>query len=327
MKYYWSRSIQKYPENQLASEFLKNFTGMQVFGRNKKYLNEMIFDPVPEYGVTHTLEEACIERAHDILRRPESEFLVLFSGGVDSSLAAISLAIVNQEYNKKIILTLGPESESDTDPRLIDWFIKKNCFIDRNIDIDYVNNYVKRSDGFIISGLQGDNLYLGVLTDEKFKDTIWDMSVMEFFSIITGFKQTQGLVDRYMPVFDDMPVELEKNAPNMLFWLGFYYCWHREMLFFHCMFDIGPYNERHTHFYDSIPFQKWMMQDTKERCGNSRLNFKEKTINVMREMADINLVMKQKNAIMNEINNSNITRPSLFNIFSIDEKWNKRIKN
>jgi len=83
-------------------------------------------------------------------------------------------------------------------------------------------------------------------------------------------------------------------------WYSFCYLWTREVLHLSTCTLIGKYGLRHETFFDSVPLQKWAMQDAKYRCGHSLETYKDIGISVMREYVNHPIVVPQKNGIMRD---------------------------
>jgi hypothetical protein len=278
----WSR-LPNSPLDRLASELL----GIPVVGRE-----------VPKHTHTPTLYQACNARAIELATRPESEFLILLSGGADSTLAACALSRVLESAGKTVIYAMTATGDKDLDPITKQWLLDMPNASVRYIDKTFLDTY--RS-GFVITGILGDELTSGsaFLYGKPITDAGWQMSVDEAIGYIKKIDPSPQLTNRYIRLFEDMPYEL--NAPNMFHWLSFKYTWGREQLVLMVSSDIGIYGMTHTHFFDSADIQQWMMKDMRLRCGPSESTRKDIQIDVIREYIGHPVKVPQKNLILWEV--------------------------
>lgn len=285
------------PLDVLASELF----GHPVFGRE-----------IPLKGVTPTLRQACDARAAELAQRPETEMLILLSGGADSTLAAAALSRPLHAAGKRVVYATTPSGRKDLDPITMDWLLALGAE-ERPFNGAALDAY---KDGFIITGILGDELYGGsvVCCGGSLRDTIWSMTVDEAIGWMRNLTPSAELTQRYMPLFEDMPYPL--TAPNIFHWIAFKYTWGREQLVLAVSADVGMYGERHTHFFDAPELQQWMMQDMTLRCGQSALTMKDQGIALIREYVGAPVRVPQKNNILDEV----ITGTgNLYDVLRIDE--------
>lgn len=284
--------------------------------------DKIAFDRIPSLGVTHSLEEAALERASDILKLPHKEIMILFSGGVDSTLAAVAIVKLNElNRNKKIIIGYTDSTIKYTDKNLFKWLTDRGCEY-LKVDHDSLREYT-RNGGFFVTGTHGDNLVLSdaVGWGNITVDDVWDITPEELMSSISKRENGDKLLKNYGYLFDEMPLEM--NAPNMLWWVGFCFYWHRDSLYMTTYTDLGQPTVTHEHFFCSTPFQRWMMQDASIRCGRTSNDHKYLVIRAVNNIADSEFKIEQKTDGWDEVLDN---KSSIEKIISIDLDWNIKTK-
>lgn len=308
----WSRRCRYDPEVDAVNRLLHRMGDYQI-PRLPQLTNIIEFAPIPSAGVTHSLKEACYERAEALLKQ-QAKPLLLFSGGVDSSLALAALA--KQKGDRPLIVGVTPTAVEHTDVRFIKWLVEQGCTF-QNGEHPSLKPFTQNR-GFIITGALGDNLVLGDAAGFfQLKDRVWSMEVAELFEHITGRSGGDKQYHAYRHVFKHMPSDMEHTPSNLVWWMGFCFLWHRTSLLLTVSNDLGPIGECHVPFFISDPLQRWMMQDTRVRCGQSAATHKDKLIEVIWEMVGFEFHVPQKTAGWDDV-----FAPGPDDLISIDSSWN-----
>lgn len=229
------------------------------------------FDPIPSAGLTHSFLESCMERANDI-KLLDRDLMVLFSGGVDCTVATISM--IHAGIGHKTTIGMSKTGWLNTDPELIQYFVDSGCKI---VDIngkslkDYVDN-----GGHYITGCQGDTILNSDYIHRRgIIDDLWEIGIEDMFNRLSGLNNSMKLVEHCSVLFNAMPDHLERNAPNMVWWLEFCGDWHINNFNVTSRVNTGIPGITHTHFFDSIPFQRWSQQDYTQKVGRTKETHKQ----------------------------------------------------
>jgi len=262
-----------------------------------------------------TLREACDAAAEDVVSMPYDEFLVLLSGGADSTLAAAAISRPAAKSGKRVVYAVTASGLADLDPRTLRWLLDAEGAEVRHFCGESLDAY---SGGLVITGVLGDELYCGWLGSIEshhptLGDDVWRMTPGQLISLLTGLNDSPALCEKYMPVFAGMPYSF--TAPNMLHWLAFKYLWDRERHTFTAGTALGLPGDRHIHFFEHLAIQHWMMQEMEVRCGKLFSNRKNAGIELIREYVGCEVAVPQKNLLISEIASH---PPTLYGVYRID---------
>lgn len=260
-----------------------------------------------------TLLEACDQAAAELVALDYDEFLVLLSGGADSTLAAAALSRKAAEAGKRVVYAVTESGYADLDQRTVAWLSAAEGARFEWYNPEKLDAY---RDGMIVTGILGDELYSGWLGWDRhgLDDEMWEMSPGQFIARLSGLNESAALTERFMPVFDGMPYQL--TAANMLHWLAFKYTWDRERHVLAVSTDLGLPGDRYLHFFEHLSLQHWMMHDMTVRCGRTASTRKDVGIAAIRHYVGCDVNVPQKNRVMHEIVSGS---PSLYDVIRIDQ--------
>jgi hypothetical protein len=290
-----------------VSDFNRLAPYTNVFVPRLSSLSAINHHPIPSPGSIPTLYDAAIERAQE-LKASRVTFYVPLSGGVDSSMVAAALAKVGT----RPVIGLSVTGATYSDPVFLEWLQSQGCTIEP-CDQTSIKAAVER-DLHVVTGTHGDNLFTG---DCSFKhglvDDVWHMTPNEVLQVLSS---SEGdLWARYGYLFAEMPVK--PSAANVLWWVGFAGHWSADCYYLTADLEIGAPGVTHSHFFDSLGFQRWMMQDTAVRCGKSYDTVKEQGIRTVSELVGRTLNIPTKTKGWEDI------RPMSYKptLLKIDENW------
>lgn len=255
-------------------------------------LADLPYPRIPTQGQVLPLDQLCLNRAMELKQDPRRCFVPL-SGGGDSSAVAVSLAKVGA----RPVIGLSATGQQYTAQELLNWLQQQGCDVVECVS-HTLGDAVKQ--GFcVITGTQGDNLFLGDLSFEQgLVESVWDMSPDEMLTIAL---KRRGVLAQYGHLFAELPAHLEPNAPNLLWWFGFCQRWYTDSLYL--AVDIGANMARQEikHFFDTPEFQVWMMQDASIRCGKQYNEHKAVLGNAIRRICGLDIPIPVKTAGWTEI--------------------------
>lgn len=309
----WSRSL-KDEASTVINELLFS-DQVRHIPRDSCLKGLIDFQPIP-YNEPLREIEACIEeRAAELSNR---EPAVLFSGGVDSSLALVSLAVSKERSAEKLIAIVTDETYRVLDPRLERWLVSKGCVFEKLEKPDSLKALVEKH-GFVVTGTHGDNLFLGDYAYRKnLVERVWGMSVLEMLSEVSGRSLPKKAESYYSRLFEDMPSWMDRSPANCLWWVAFYGQWHWATCYLTGCMNIGKPGETHDHFFGSNSIQRWMMQDANLRCGKTSSTHKKIAKDLICEIVGERIELKDKTGGWDQI----ISNSGMERVLVADKNWN-----
>lgn len=275
------------------------------------------FDKIPSPGVTHSLEQAALERAEEVYTEKTA---VLWSGGADSTLALAGFAASN--LLPKLAVT--PSTFQHADPRLLADLESRGFEL-----IDGTTEGLRawlQSGGQFITGTHGDNLVLSDAVglaggmQSTLATDVWGMEPAELMEVVTGRPGGEAMWRHYRWLFDQMPEHIPRDAPNCLWWIGFCFYWHRDSMYMTVYSDYGRPAETHHHFFSSVPFQRWMMQPVADRAGRTVETHKRRVIDAANSLLRGCYKIPQKTAGWDEV----VGTKSFADVIEIDANFTIR---
>jgi rhodanese-related sulfurtransferase len=265
--------------------------------------------PIPSLGPVPSLYGAAIERAQELKAKYTSLYVPL-SGGVDSSTVAAALA----KIGARPVIGLSATGQEITEPAFLEWLQSHGCTIE-TCGKTSIKSAVERG-LHVVTGTHGDNLFTG---DTSFElglvDDVWHMTPNEVLSASSGLKGDLWKI--YGHLFADMPANIPRTAANVLWWISFAGHWSVDCYYLTADIGIGAPGVTHTHFFGSVGYQRWMMQDAAVRCGKSYATVKEQGIANVGRLVGFDVTIPSKTGGWDDIRSC-----QGYKIFSIDNNWN-----
>lgn len=317
MRYFWNRGWLRSEDSILVNRLTRKIGGMFVSRADPTISRGMMCSKIPDYGVTHTIEDAASERSQDIVSLTKVP-VVVFSGGVDSALAAASLA---DSHGDQVTIGATTSAIECAPLELMNYFKEMGCKVEK-ADKGWFRDVIENG-GKLVTGCMGDNMVLGnYLLEYGLESTIFDISRKEFFEHLTGSSDGNKDWEIYRRLFENMPKEIPRTPPNLIWWLSFCYGWVRDDLNITVCTGLGAPGREILHFFDSVPFQKLMMRDHALKGCNHAQKRKVQMVEAISKITKRDIEFpNHKSAGWEDILDEGTT---LSNIFSIDENWNTR---
>lgn len=227
-----------------------------------------IIDPINKLSKTEkSFEDICAKRASEITQDTSSgkDIRVLWSGGIDSTVALISLIknLKNKDQLSRLKVLLSEESinefssfyKDEIKNRIEYKLIKSNIF-------DYIND-----DEIYVTGEHGDQLFgsdklkYAVITEEAYRPY---EDVLEYFISrkLGTEKHTREIIEYLNPQLKNSPINIQSYY-DYLWWMNFSLKWQNVSLRLIAGLDKSHeiLNKNFFHFFQSIDFQNWSISN------------------------------------------------------------------
>ena len=211
-----------------------------------------------------------------------SELVVMWSGGIDSTLLAALLVECRPEGGLIRLCSDRATLEWDTHQGL-QWLLSHGC-TKLEIDPAELRAVVGRG-GMVVAGYHADTLLSGdIVRYNDLYERIFDISVEDMFVEITKFPLT--VVQKYLadikPLLDLCP--LEQTAANVAWWLDYTCAWDSDEMALKYAVDIDPPGVGYFNFYGSDAFQLWAVQDATLKIGRTKETHKQVYLDLLSEV-------------------------------------------
>lgn len=265
---------------KLACQMVRSEYPVNRTGSNNKFNH--FFDPIPEDAHTsNTFEECCMASAADMWDLAAGREVVLFwSGGIDSTSAAIALLATKRDG--KLTIRCTPTSIEEF-PEYYE-HIKDWCHLVTDtefLDVDLFGDHTKLK----ITGECGDQIFGSDALHSKLDiinqpwQTAYDWSADYIFP---GYAAKQHIYDRLKGDFFSFLVEHNSYCPfeirtifDMYWWLNFTTKWmdvQRRMIFIYSKCD---HWQSTNSFFNTPAFQQWSLSNHDIKHENSWETYKQ----------------------------------------------------
>ena len=274
-----------------------------------------IIDQLPAQKSDHSFADACTLRARHILAHSTGLLHVLWSGGIDSTLALVSLIDVcrQEEQLHRLKVTLSQESINEY-PTFFKDVIEGQ--INYRLITDTIFESVAPSD-VIVTGEHGDQLF----GSDKLKYTILSGDAFTPYEQILDFviarklgtdRHTTSIIDYLNPLVARAPVPVI-SLYDYLWWLNFSLKWQTvSMRLVHGLGRAAADLEQTVfHFYKSTAFQQWSLShhDQKIKAEWSSYKYVAKELIYQFHADEHYLLHKEKEPSLKEVMVSGKPRP------------------
>lgn len=243
------------------------FFGATLIDRTKSLdtgIEFSIIDQIPLLKPTNTpFEVICEDRAREIIDCTEGTIKVLWSGGIDSTVALIALIKELKPHdNIDRLLVLYSEESMNEYPsffhEVIEGKLHTECI--KTTIFDHI-----KPNETIVTGEHGDQLFgsdklkYPVLTGDAFRpyDEILDFIISRKLGTE---KYTQNIIDFIQPVIEESPIKIE-TLYDYMWWLNFSLKW--QTVSMRLIQGLGRSHhdlEKNVfHFFKSENFQQWSL--------------------------------------------------------------------
>ncbi|MCD8404891.1 hypothetical protein LNI98_07985 [Tenacibaculum dicentrarchi] len=245
------------------------FFGATLIDRTKNLdsgIDFTILDKIPQTSNTSkTFSEICSERAREIINATDGGIKVLWSGGIDSTVALISLINELKSIDKINRLSILLSKES-----IIEYPTFFNDIIDNKLNYEMIKttifNHIQPTET-IVTGEHGDQLFgsdklkYPILTGDAF--TPYE-DILEFIISrkLGTDKFTNQIIDFIAPVIKESPFKII-SLYDYMWWLNFSLKWQTvSMRLIHGLERSHEDLETSVfHFFKSNSFQVWSLEN------------------------------------------------------------------
>lgn len=226
---------------------------------------------MPLVPTAKSLADICESEA-TALWAEHKKILVLWSGGVDSSLVATYMALSCPE-DGQLMLGSSQGSSPDFDNNLVSWFYEQGVSFCQ-ADPDRLRAFV--ADGWhVVTGVHADTLLSGDIV--RYGHLYSDIHIMGIKDLISKMARTENdkkvdaLYAQLLPLINLMPIQ--KTAANFAWWLDYTCAWDIDSLATWQVFGVHPDN--YTDFFGALDFQRWAVKEASEKIGSNEATHKQ----------------------------------------------------
>jgi len=301
---YTEDNIKKFPQLAKYSSFAKAIhSGIAVVDRSGTielpYRTENLY-PFPEWRTfTDSFKDIAIRRVleieKDILSDPDTQPVLMYSGGIDSTLvASLIIQYCSKEFKDRLLVILN-EASIDEARDFYEKHIKRNFrMASSNRFEQYLNNKYK-----VITGEFADNVF-GSLTLKFSIDFFGSESIINdpyqkyahtyFNRKINDSKLTDWFIDQIEPLIKTCPYEI-KTWNDYLWYMNFAMKWqavefrilsHKEKEFAP---DWNYLNNNLIHFWKTDEWEQWAVNNPDKKIGNTWTSYKQPAKDLIYEFA------------------------------------------
>ena len=270
------------PRNSHSDKYSPIFKGMSgsLIDRNKaidfydgayKFPN---LTPIPKITTSLSIEE-CIEDSVFGLSVEEKNIYILWSGGIDSTVALLGCWKYNRSLftDDKITVLHSPSSINES-PFMYEWIKKNNI---KTIETDSVMNYIKDdlknqcASNLYVTGEIGDqimgNFYnMGTFPHLNDEENFLSKDIFSFLKPIENKKQRNAWDEFAHLIYNNRLAEIE-TVYDLLSWANF------TCKYEHPKYRIWLSIERRINtysFYDTDEFQNWSLNNNwRQKCNGN----------------------------------------------------------
>lgn len=242
---------------------------------------EFIPDLIKDNSDLLTWEECCHQRALELLALNKDEYIMSWSGGIDSTTALIAIVKTwPSEALKKVKVFLSHASILEN-PNFFDKTVSRFSLLSSMQDVSYK---LKERNAILITGELGDQLFGSDILGpgvEKFGDDVLRKDYKEYaHQIIDLWIRREGpgkqIFERFHPMVTEAPFPI-KSTFDFFWWMNFSQKWQHVKYRFveQSGWNLdAKYNQQIIHFFDTVNFQKWSLNNHDLKIGNNWASYK-----------------------------------------------------
>ncbi|SEB48282.1 hypothetical protein SAMN04489761_0973 [Tenacibaculum sp. MAR_2009_124] len=236
-----------------------------------------IIDEIPVINDTKTFKEICDHRAKQVLNSTTSDLNVLWSGGIDSTLALISiLKQCSSEELSRINIILSKESIKEYTTFYKEVIEGK---LNHKLITGTIYEHISPSD-VIITGENGDQLF----GSDKLKHTVISKDAFSSYHKILDFiisrklgssKYTSDIIKYLEPVINKCPFEII-TLYDYLWWMNFALKWQTVSMRLLYGINRNAQDLEHNvyHFFKTPSFQSWSLSNHDKKIKDTWKSYK-----------------------------------------------------
>jgi hypothetical protein len=207
----------------------------------------------------------CLERAQSLLQRYPGKIWLSWSGGIDSTtLVASILEVASPEDRKRLTIVLSHHSVLEN-PSYYENYI---CDLPYKNILEDLSKQLMKENAVLITGELGDQLFgSDFLIDQDFGEDYKTSATR-----IIG----KGMFERLHPIVGEAPFPI-RSAHDFFWWFNFTQKWQfvKYRCYEHTTWNLqAKYGQHIEHFFDSIDFQLWSLQNHDLKHNGSWATYK-----------------------------------------------------
>lgn len=227
--------------------------------------NYKIIDKIPFSEYRLSFEDACLKRAEEILKQDTGKINVLWSGGIDSTLALVSLLRVQARQNgfSRLHIILSQNSVNE-------YFSFYKDVIENNLSHTIIKDTIYESisaNDTIVTGEHGDQLF----GSDKLKYTVISKDAFSPYPEILDFvigrklgtdKYTADIIAYLAPVISKCPFRIH-TLYDYLWWVNFALKWQTVSMRILAGIErsASDLDSNVFHFFRTEDFQLWSIHN------------------------------------------------------------------
>jgi hypothetical protein len=228
-----------------------------------------------------TWEQCCLDRAREILNGKRSEYILSYSGGIDStSMLASFLTVATEEEKKKIVLFMSAHSVAENPT-----FFSRYCAgLEWRSSLQEISSDLEGSDRLLLTGELGDQLFgadLLALGAARYGDAIlfedYRTAAPKIIELQTRAAGTgSAIFEHFHPIVEECPFPI-RTAHDFFWWFNFTQKWQHVKYRFvtHSSWDLrARYGAQIAHFFDHPDFQRWSPENHDLKIGKTWDSYK-----------------------------------------------------
>lgn len=238
-----------------------------------------ILDPIPkEITCNSTMAELCAQRAASIVeesRRTNMSIRLLWSGGIDSTCAAVALLDALEGDTDRLEVAYSNASQKEY-PKFYKMLRKRKI---RTTEIHHIAEGLD-PDALIVTGEHGDQIFGSMLAaDIPFPAlrTAWRNVIPQHIEAKIGAKPARAALDWMEPQLAACPVPVDSTY-DFLWWANFSMKW--QTVSQRVLAALDTTAERRStasllrHFFQTDDFQRWSLANPDQRIGDDWASYK-----------------------------------------------------
>ena len=222
-------------------------------------------------------QDCCEQRVSD-LEKVKGKVYLMWSGGIDSSVAITSiLKFGSAELKSRVTIVLSTNSFHEF-PEMFQLLCKHFPFL----NVYYYPDTYINDDDLLVTGELGDQLFgsdfIYNIAQHFGESAIfgnYEEFVPKLFTNLVGLEAAQTYFNNIEPIVAESPFPI-KTCHDFFWWWNFTQKWQHVKFRVLCqnVIDSKKYSKNVTSFFDTIPFQVWSLTHHSEKIKKDLLSYK-----------------------------------------------------
>ncbi|NJM09931.1 MAG: hypothetical protein HC883_03300 [Bdellovibrionaceae bacterium] len=217
-----------------------------------------------------TWEECCLRRASDLLKLKKDRYYISYSGGIDSTVAIVSILRTWPAEDLKKITILMSHQSIEENPTFFDQHI---CQFPFRHYVLGISEQLIEENALLVSGELGDQLFgsdILMSACEAFGDQVlredYRIAAPKILDLVLrrrADKAGRPIFDHFHPIVEECPFPI-RTSHDFFWWYNFTQKWQHVRYRFLEMIDWNldaRYGSHVQTFFDSVDFQLWSLEN------------------------------------------------------------------